>query len=547
MGIEVSNAVFLYPDGTSVIDGMSFRVPTGSVTALVGPNGVGKTTILDLIAGELELEEGTIRSDTEVGYMRQNPGFDDDDSATVLDALALSLPDSLAKLHVELQGLYRQIEQGDDVGADLGAALELWQSLGGYAEEGSWDQITYAVLGQRVADAGERRLAELSGGERKAIILRAYLLSSVPTLILDEPDNFLDLFSKAWLEKELQRTSKTVLMVSHDRTLLSGGVDRMVVLEHSGQWVHGGNYSTFRAARRARIELLAKDLTAWQQEERRLYRYYRLMKQRAGQSDANAARARAAETRYNRFKDEGPPELPPPDKEIMPRFTGSRAGKEAIRITGLEIPDLILPFDLKIYHEDRVALLGENGVGKSTLLKKLLQPDIATDGIVRFGPNAKLGYFAQENTLPNDSGSVIEIMKRYFPNDQVAMSALGRYGLGRHDRHKYSQLSGGQKARIQLIILETLEPNVLMLDEPTDNLDLESILVIERALLDLDDATQVAITHDREFTRVFDRWIVFDKDGLVGELLDRQRAVEIVSGRRFSLLEEPGVKLLTRY
>ena len=545
MGIEVANAVFLYPDGTSVIDGMSFRVPTGSVSALVGPNGVGKTTILDLIAGDLELEEGTIRSDTEIVYMRQNPGFDDDQKATVLDALALSLPHSLAKLHVELQGLYAQIAEGEDVGADLGASLELWQSLGGYKEEGSWDQITSAVLGQRVADAGERLLTELSGGERKAIILRSYLLSSVPTLILDEPDNFLDLFSKAWLEKELRRTSKTVLMVSHDRTLLTGGVDRMIVLEHSGQWVHGGNYGTFRAARRARTERLAKDLNAWQQEERRLYRYYRLMKQRAAQSDANAARARAAETRWNRFKDDGPPELPPPLKEITTNFRGSRAGKEAIRITGLEIPGLILPFDLKIYHEDRVALLGENGVGKSTLLKRLLDPEVVQGGHVRFGPNAKLGYFAQENTLPDDSGSMLQIMSRYFPNDQVSRSALGRYGLGKHDRHKYSELSGGQKARIQLIILETLEPNVLMLDEPTDNLDLESILVIERSLLDLEDATEVAITHDREFTKVFDRWIVFDKDGVVGEFLDRQRAVDVVSKRRFSLLDEPGVKLLT--
>ena len=134
MGIEVANAVFLYPDGTSVIDGMSFKVPTGSVSALVGPNGVGKTTILDLIAGDLELEEGMIRSDTEIGYMRQNPGFDDDMNATVLDALALSLPRNLAKLHVELQGLYRQIADGEDVGTDLGAALELWQSLGGYEE-----------------------------------------------------------------------------------------------------------------------------------------------------------------------------------------------------------------------------------------------------------------------------------------------------------------------------------------------------------------------------------------------------------------------------
>jgi ATPase subunit of ABC transporter with duplicated ATPase domains len=227
MAIEVSNAVFLYPDGTSVIDELSFKVPTGSVSALVGPNGVGKTTILNLIAGDLELDEGTIRSDTEIGYMRQNPGFDDDNEATVLDALALSLPSSLTAIHLDLQRLYELTAAGEDVGAKLGEALEMWQQLGGYQEEASWDQITSAVLGQRLAKARDRKLRELSGGERKSIILRSYLLSSVPTLVLDEPDNFLDLFSKDWLEAELNRTTKTVLMVSHDRTLLTRAVDRM--------------------------------------------------------------------------------------------------------------------------------------------------------------------------------------------------------------------------------------------------------------------------------------------------------------------------------
>ncbi|MDA2979222.1 MAG: ATP-binding cassette domain-containing protein [Actinomycetota bacterium] len=552
MAIEVSNAVFFYPDGSPVIDELSFRVPTGSVTALVGPNGVGKTTILNLIAGDLDLFEGSIRSDTEIGYMRQNPGFDDELSATVLDALALSLPGNLKVIHAKLRVLYQRLADHEDVGAELGTTLELWQQLGGYKEEAGWDQITSAVLGQRVAAAGERLLREVSGGERKAIILRAYLLSSVPTLVLDEPDNFLDLFSKDWLEGELKRTSKTVLMVSHDRALLSTAVDRMVVLEHSGSWTHEGNYRTFRKARRVRAERLAKDLTAWDNEERRLYKYYRLMKARAASSSANASRANAAETRWNRFRDDGPPEPPPPEREITTQFRGSRAGKEAVRITNFEVPDLILPFDLLIYHEDRVALLGENGVGKSTLLRKLVEEaegrsvNDPPDPPVKFGPNAVVGYFSQENTLPDESGNLITIMSRHFPNDQVSRNALGRYGLAKHDRHKYSQLSGGQRARVQLIIMETLQPNVLFLDEPTDNLDLESILVIERSLLDLK-ATQVAITHDREFTRIFDRWIVFDKDGLVGEVLDRNLAVEMVSGRRFSLLDTEGVKLLTRY
>jgi len=546
MAIEVSNAVFFYPDGTPVIDELSFKIPTGSVTALVGPNGVGKTTILNLIAGDIELADGAIRSDTEVGYMRQNPGFDDERSATVLDALALSLPANLKLIHSELQSLYGAMAVGDDVGAQLGDALEQWQAMGGYKEEAAWDQITSAVLGQRVGDAGERLIRELSGGERKAIILRAYLLSSVPTLILDEPDNFLDLFSKDWLEAELKRTSKTVLMVSHDRTLLSNAVDRMVVLEHNGSWTHPGNYRTFRAARRARIERLAHDLSLWEREERRLHRDYKTWKDRAGSSEAAAQRMRVAEARWLRFRDAGPPELPPPEREINPQFRGSRAGREAIRIENYEVPDLILPFDLKVYHGDRIAMLGENGVGKSTLFKLLVHGALPEGATVRYGPNAVVGYFSQENTLPDEDGSLLEILGREYPNDQVIRNTLGRYGLARHDRHRYTELSGGQKARVQLMFLERREPNLLFLDEPTDNLDLESIEVIERVLRNLD-ATQIAITHDREFTRIFDRWIVFDKDGLIGEVLDRQLAVNIVSGRRFSLLDTEGIKLLTRY
>jgi ATPase subunit of ABC transporter with duplicated ATPase domains len=546
MAIEVSNAVFFYPDGTPVVDGLSFRVPTGSVTAFVGPNGVGKTTILNLIDGELDLFEGSIRSDTEIGYMRQNPGFDDEHSATVLDALALSLPENLKVFHAKLRALYQRLADDDDVGAELGAALEHWQHQGGYKEEAAWDQITSAVLGQRVAVAGERLLREISGGERKGIILRAYLLSSVPTLVLDEPDNFLDLFSKDWLEKELNRTSKTVLMVSHDRTLLSNAVDRMVVLEHNGSWTHTGNYRTFKAARRARIERLGHDLSLWEREERRLHRIYRTWKDRAGSSEAAAQRMRVAEARWLRFRDAGPPELPPPEREINPQFRGSRAGREAIRIENYEVADLILPFDLKVYHGDRIAMLGENGVGKSTLFKRLVHGALPEGATVRYGPNAVVGYFSQENTLPDEDGSLLDILGREYPNDQVIRNTLGRYGLARHDRHSYAELSGGQKARVQLMFLERREPNVLFLDEPTDNLDLESIEVIERVLRDLD-ATQIAITHDREFTRIFDRWIVFDKDGLVGEVLDRDLAVQIVSGRRFSLLDTDGVKLLTRY
>lgn len=542
MAIEVQSVSFSYPDGTAVIENVSFRVPTGSVTALVGPNGVGKTTMLELIAGNKRPDEGHIRSGTEIVYMKQNPGFDDLQEATVLDALALSLPSEMREVHDRLQALYATAGESD--GLELAAQLDLWQYHGGYDAEGRWDKATREVLRQGLAEATDRKLSELSGGERKTIMLRAYLASNVPTLILDEPDNFLDLFSKAWLSNELRRSGKTILLVSHDRKLLTNAVDRMVVLEHNDVWTHGGTYATFPAERRKRIEKLAKDLDAWKAEERRLYRYYKLLKQRAGASEALANRADAAESRWQRFKDAGPPQLPPPEREITTRFTGSRTGKEAVRLTGFEVDGLVAPFSVTIYNEDRVALLGENGVGKTTFLKKLVSANPATDDTIRFGPTAKRGYFSQNNEIDDPSMPLFDVVRPHFRNDQETLAALGRYGLADHPKHWLSELSGGQKARVQLLILETEDPNVLLLDEPTDNLDLESILIIERALLELE-ATQLTITHDATFTRIFDRFIIFDRHGVVAEVPDREYALWIASHRAFSLLDDPKVQILS--
>jgi len=542
VAIEVQSASFSYPDGTAVIENVSFKVPTGSITALVGPNGVGKTTMLELIAGHKLLAEGHVRSDTEIAYMRQNPGFDDLRSATVINALSLSLPLTLRLVHDRLQELYALAGESD--GLDLANELELWQSLGGYEAEGRWDQVTRAVLRQGLTEASDRKISELSGGERKSLILRAYLLSNVQTLILDEPDNFLDLFSKAWLGNELRNTSKTILLVSHDRKLLTQAVDRMVALEHNDVWTHGGTYATFPAERRKRIEKLAKDLDAWKAEERRLYRYYKLLKQRAGVSTAMASRADAAQSRWERFKVAGPPQLPPPEREITTRFRGSRTGKEAVRLTGFEVEDLVAPFSVTIYNEDRVALLGENGVGKTTFLKRLVAAKPAMGETIRYGPTAKIGYFSQNNEIADPTAAVFDVARPNFRNDQETLSALGRYGLADHHKHRLGELSGGQKARVQLLILETEDPNVLLLDEPTDNLDLESILIIEEALLELE-ATQLAITHDATFTRVFDRFIIFDRHGVVAEAPDREHALWVASHRAFSLLDDPKMQILS--
>ncbi|HEC08019.1 MAG TPA: ABC-F family ATP-binding cassette domain-containing protein [Acidimicrobiales bacterium] len=553
MSIDVAGLSFEYPDGTPSVQDLSFRARAGEVTAVVGPNGVGKTTLLQLIAGELAPTEGNVTVEGELAFMTQNPGFGSETATTVADALALGLPDHMAARFHGVRDLYERSGHDVDAAMALGEALDEWSGLGGYEIEAAFDRITRSVLGQGFDESAERPLDRLSGGERKRLILGSFLVSPVPVLLLDEPDNFLDLNGKAWLERELRSLGKTVLMVSHDRTLLSTAVDRMLVLEHNGSWVHGGTYTTLSQARRERAERLARDLDRWHDEERRLFRFYKTMKQRASISPDLASRANAAQTRWERFRDAGPPQAPPPEREITVRFDGSRSGKVAMKVESLEIPDLFLPFDLTVWNEDRVLLLGENGVGKSTLLKvlrdaSLLRREELDHSRVRYGPTARVGYFSQENRLDevgDHGGTLLELVGERFGNEESARRVLGRYGLAGHVRHRPDELSGGQRARVQLIMLETEQPNVLLLDEPTDNLDLESILAIEVALSELE-ATLVTISHDRAFARGYNRFVLFDRDGLVAHTEDRELALRIASGSGFSVLDEPGLELLTR-
>ena len=555
MAIDVSRLSFSFPDGTTPFSDLSFKAPSGKVTAVVGPNGVGKSTLLQVVAGQLEPTEGVVSATGSVAYMPQNPGFDDAGSSTVGDALALSLPSALRVVRQKVEAGYA--EPTGPAGLELGDALDRWGTAGGYEIEGAWDRVCRDALNLGYAEARDRPLRSLSGGQRKRVLLGGFLAGGSDHLLLDEPDNFLDLPGKAWLQAELAATSRTVLIVSHDRALLSGPIDRIVCIEQQGgSWVHGGSYTTFPEARRARLERLARDLTAWRDEERRLYRHMRVMKQRAALNDANAPAARAAETRWAKFRDAGQPEPPPPEREIKPRFVGSRGGSEVVQLEGYEVAGLVLPFDLTVCHGERVLLLGDNGVGKSSFLRSVAAAFSTVDDGgdappgVRFAPAARVAAFSQDNQVGLGDGPLLEqlVAAGAFGNGEEARRGLGRYGLAGRARHQLTELSGGQQARIQLLLLERGHPNVLLLDEPTDNLDLDSIAVIEEVLADLD-ATQIAISHDRTFARLFDRWVMFDADGVIAELPDLDTGLALASTRRASLVDEAsrrrGIKVLT--
>ncbi|HXW46807.1 MAG TPA: ATP-binding cassette domain-containing protein [Streptosporangiaceae bacterium] len=517
--VEAAHVSHALPDGRVLLDDVSFRVGDGAVAALVGPNGAGKTTLLRLVAGDLTAQSGTVASSGGLGVMRQFIGGIRD--STTVRELLLSVASPRVRAAAErLDAAELVMMERDDEPAQMryASALAEWGDAGGYEAEVHFDACCLAAIGISYDRCQWREVASLSGGEQKRLVLESLLRGRDEVLLLDEPDNYLDVPGKVWLEQQLAATQKTVLLVSHDRELLAACAKRIITVEDSHVWVHGGGFASYAQARRDRNERLDELRRRWDEEHEKLRRLMLMYKQKASYNDAMASRYQAAVTRLRKFEEAGPPELAPKDQNVRMRLRGGRTGKRAVICESLELTGLMHPFDLQVWYGERIAVLGSNGSGKSHFLRLLAGEPVGHEGVGRLGARVVPGMFAQTHARPDlaDRTPLEILMTEHALLINEAMSALARYELQGCARQGFGTLSGGQQARLQILLLELGGSTLLLLDEPTDNLDLASAEALQEGLESYS-GTVIAVTHDRWFAKSFDRFVVFGADGGVYE------------------------------
>ncbi|GAA5146221.1 ATP-binding cassette domain-containing protein [Nocardioides marinquilinus] len=538
------------PDGRVLLDEVSFRVGDGAKVALVGANGAGKTTLLRIVTGELTPHGGAVTRTGGLGVMRQDVKAGLGTDATVADLLRSVSPARVRTAAEAVDACELALMESDDEKTQLryAEALHEYADAGGYDLEVTWDVCTIKALSIPFDRAKYRELKTLSGGEQKRLVLEYLLAGPDEVLLLDEPDNYLDVPGKMWLEERIRASDKTILFISHDRELLANTATRVVTVElgFAGNlvWTHPGGFASYHEARVERFARFEEQRKRWDEEHAKLRALMLMYKQKAAYNSDMASRYQAAVTRLRKFEEAGPPTEQPREQHVVMRLQGGRTGKRAVVCTNLELTGLMRPFDLEVWYGERVAVLGSNGSGKSHFLRLLAaggsDPDVEHrpvddtpvkpvphTGTAKLGARVRPGWFVQTHDHPELVGrTLLEILHRgdRQPDGrgrngmgrEQASRVLDRYELSAQSEQRFESLSGGQQARFQILLLELSGATLLLLDEPTDNLDVQSAEALEAGLAAFE-GTVLAVTHDRWFARGFDRFLVYGADGEVYE------------------------------
>lgn len=543
--------------GTDVIlDKVSFHINKGERVGIIGVNGAGKTTLLKILTGELSCEEGEffVSSETNIGYLKQDGGFDSEN--TVMEEVE-NIFGEFHRMEKEMEALLQRIEEtagktGDD-GDDgesrrllerYDALQEKFKERGGYTYRSEMMGILSSMaFGE---DSYGKKISTLSGGEKTRLALACLLMKKPDILLLDEPTNHLDIGTLKWLEQYLKSYKGTIILVSHDRYFLDETVTRIFEVENHKLSIYEGDYSFYATERKKRREAEMRRYENQQKEIRRQEDMIRRFKERG--TEKLAKRAASREKRLAAME---AVERPAGERDRMKisfraDFQSGRDVLEAGDVSksfgyGAGRTELFRHVDLDIKRGERVCIVGANGIGKTTLLKILMGEISCNTGRIKIGYNVKFGYYDQGQQLLNGANTVIEEVRDSYGlySDGEIRNILGRFMFRGEDVFlKVGALSGGEKARLSLLKLMLSGANVLMLDEPTNHLDIESKEVFEEALLEFP-GTSIIVSHDRYFlNRIPTRIMELTSDGIENYLGTYDYYVEkkqqqIQSGKKY--------------
>lgn len=502
-----------------VLMDFSLEVKTGDRLGLVGKNGTGKSTLLKIISGEETPDKGSvsIRRGSTLGYLEQIPTLPGD-GGTVREELYKVFAD-VFKTEAEMKQL-EQAMAGEPDTAKLEKLMEDYQNvqtrylaMDGYSVEEKFGRI---VTGFSLSELLDRPFHVLSGGQKTIVKLACTLLNEPDILLLDEPTNHLDVKTLEWFEGFLAKYSGTVLIISHDRYFLDKVTNKTAILERGACQVFHGNYS-FSLKEKERLLLLEFEDYKNQQKKiaamKAAIKRYRLWAAK-GDNEAFYKKAKELEKRLEKMEILEKPQLEKP--KIPLHFDGSRAGHDILTIKHLDFAfDCTRLFDdleLALFEKEKACLMGDNGTGKTTLLKiileqlpgqpaeKLLGDLTEHEKHIKLAPSAKTGYIPQEIRFEDDGKNIFETFRYAYPcTEEYARRTLSRYFFfGDSIFKRVSSLSGGEKVLLKLCILIQQEVNFLILDEPTNHIDIETREMLEEALLDYN-GTLLFISHDRYF------------------------------------------------
>jgi len=530
---------------------LSWEIHDDRCVGLVGPNGAGKSTLLRLVVGQLESDSGYVnrQKGIDIGYLPQEPDLD---PAKTVWQEALTASAALRAVNAALNVVEAQLGDpvvyGDEVKlvqmlAEQERLLARYDELGGAAYEGRV-RSTLIKLGFDSQLTRNLPVSALSGGQKKLVGLAKLLIIQPKILLLDEPDNHLDLRGKQVLERIIRAYEGGVIIISHDRYLLDLVVDEIAELSLGRLSSYKGNYSEYAFEKQAGLlrqqqlfKAQHKEITRLEQAAKRL-----LIWGRTYDNEKFIRRGKSILTRLEKMEKIEKPVMEQRRMELA--LAGWRGSNKVLEISDLDklFPaqymngtliqeeNLVLAgLNLLLWHGERVGLVGPNGAGKSVLFRLLLGQEQPTGGLINIGPSVQIGYYAQEHESLSYSDTLIETVRNaaHF-TESNAVSFLGRFLFNYEQaRGPVSALSGGERSRLQMALLTLTNTNFLLLDEPTNNLDIASAEVLEDALTDFE-GTLLVISHDRYFLdRVVDRTIELENGTLteyVGNYSDYQAA-----------------------